>query len=375
MSGSFLFVNDRAQLEDCRFADDVVAVDLEWFNRDNFFEVPSLLQLATSKNTYLIDLTVDLDLTEVSNVLTNSDTEKVVHSARGDFVILSRLFDSIDFQNFLDTQIAWGFLHSKEGISYQELVRETLAIELGKSSQNSDWLQRPLSKTQMQYAASDVSYLIEIWPHIKNELKHVNRWAWFIEEMTSFIRKWNQELEQPYLRVGNVDRLNQRNLQIFSRLYECRDNLCREFDIAPERLVSAKTLLLIARERYHGDFRHAVNANVNSHLTYVVNQFHVAKNQGSEENITVPRLLDYRIDRVRKLHNKLRGSADEAASRANIASQRIYVKKDIHGLVKSVVKTGDFPYWFGEWRRELVGDEFHQHLKHFIHRNSRSKAR
>ena len=65
--------------------------------------------------------------------------------------------------NLFDTQIANSFLDGDFAISYQGLVKQELGITLEKDETRSNWIRRPLSDSQLKYAALDVEYLIHLY--------------------------------------------------------------------------------------------------------------------------------------------------------------------------------------------------------------------
>ena len=79
----------------------------------------------------------------------------VMHSASEDLEALATRFPRGIGQLF-DTQIAAAFAGLGAGLGYQKLVREMLGIDLPKAETRSDWLRRPLSPQQIEYAAHDV---------------------------------------------------------------------------------------------------------------------------------------------------------------------------------------------------------------------------
>ena len=74
-------------------------------------------------------------------------------------------------------------------VSYYRLVQKFLGLTITKESQYSNWLQRPLSNKQLEYALSDVNYLIKVFPLIKKLIKDTNREDWVDKEIQSLRNK------------------------------------------------------------------------------------------------------------------------------------------------------------------------------------------
>ena len=58
-----------------------------------------------------------------------------------------------------DTQAAAALCGLGAGLGYQKLVQQVEGVELAKGETRSDWLRRPLSPSQLEYAADDVLHL------------------------------------------------------------------------------------------------------------------------------------------------------------------------------------------------------------------------
>ena len=58
-----------------------------------------------------------------------------------------------------DTQLAAALAGIGAGLGYQKLVEQLTGVALAKGETRSDWLRRPLSPAQLEYAADDVRHL------------------------------------------------------------------------------------------------------------------------------------------------------------------------------------------------------------------------
>src|SRR3546814_3157116 len=65
-------------------------------------------------------------------------------------------------QPLFDTQAAAALAGIAAGIGYQRLVQDVLGVALAKGETRSDWLRRPLSPPQLEYAADDVRHLFAL---------------------------------------------------------------------------------------------------------------------------------------------------------------------------------------------------------------------
>ena len=84
-----------------------------------------------------------------------------------------------------DTQVMAEFCGMKSNLSYKDLVKDTLkvVIEKSKKVQTSDWLQRPLSEKQLNYAIGDVDYLLEMYIYLAQQLDKNKTFKYYKAEM------------------------------------------------------------------------------------------------------------------------------------------------------------------------------------------------
>ena len=149
-----------------------VALDTEFMRVDTFYPIAALLQIGDGSRAYLIDPLPISDWKPLAALLENPDVIKVVHACSEDLEVLLRLTGSLPAPLF-DTQLAAAYLNLGFSMGYSRLVQEVLSIDLPKGETRSDWLQRPLSETQISYAAEDAVHLAEVYnllrPHLSDE--------------------------------------------------------------------------------------------------------------------------------------------------------------------------------------------------------------
>ena len=143
-------------------AEPVVAVDTEFFWERTYYPVLGLVQVAVRDGTcWLIDPVELRDISPFGEVLASPSVVKILHDAVQDLTILSRATGASP-KNIFDTRAAAGFAGLSSICSLKSLIEEVLGISLEKSETLSDWLERPLSGSQIRYAAEDVVYLAEV---------------------------------------------------------------------------------------------------------------------------------------------------------------------------------------------------------------------
>ena len=162
-----------------------IAIDLEFDkNRYAYGFNLCLVQIYTGEECFLIDpLSDDIDIQKLFPSLENNNTQKIVFAFGEDLRLLHSL--GCFPKNFFDIAMAAKLLNHPPG-SLGTLLEEVLEIKVNKSSQNSNWLKRPLTDKQLDYAALDVVYLPKLKAAIIKEAIAEHKLEWINEENAAF---------------------------------------------------------------------------------------------------------------------------------------------------------------------------------------------
>jgi ribonuclease D len=168
---------DLDEVVDTLVAQPAYAIDTEFHRERTYFPALALVQLAWDDELVLVDpLAIDVS---VLRRLFESEAEAVFHAAQQDLDVLTHSVGAVPGV-FFDTQVAGGFL----GYGTPSLVT-ILSGELGvnppKGDRLTDWLRRPLTEAQREYAASDVAYLLELRQCLLTQLAELGRVDWVVE--------------------------------------------------------------------------------------------------------------------------------------------------------------------------------------------------
>jgi ribonuclease D len=168
-----------------------IAVDCEFIRQTTYWPELGLIQLATPQQAVIIDPIVhQISLQPLKAILNEPTILKVFHSGRQDIEIFYHLFQECPSPVF-DTQIAAAFVGLGEGSGYEKLVYELLQIKIDKGEQFTNWLQRPLSPRQLDYAIHDVLYLKQIYLLLNEHLNNLGRQEWVQESFLHLSRSEN----------------------------------------------------------------------------------------------------------------------------------------------------------------------------------------
>lgn len=146
-----------------------VALDTEFIKRDTYYPRLALVQLNTGNHVYLLDAP-QLQLAELWQALAKVDVA-IWHACGEDLGIFYLLSDCPPLTNIFDTQIALSYLTGQLQMGYQQALDDQLDMHIDKEQSQSDWLKRPLSDEQEQYAIDDVRFLPALYLSLEYELK------------------------------------------------------------------------------------------------------------------------------------------------------------------------------------------------------------
>ena len=171
----------------------------------------ALLQVNDGEETYLIDTILIDDPGCNTDFLFSPSVLKIFHSCKEDLEAVFA-WTKKEMVNIFDTQIANSLLDGDFSIGYQGLVEQEMDIVLNKNETRSNWIRRPLSDSQLKYAALDVEYLIYLYKIQKEELISTTKLEWHDQEIKRLIEVTfnplvHSDLERTITKAEEVDLL------------------------------------------------------------------------------------------------------------------------------------------------------------------------
>ena len=215
---------DQDFVKDTLEKEKYVGIDTEFNWRNTYFPELSLLQISTSSKILLIDCLKCKNLGYLNKILEEKTKTIIMHSSRSDITVLNTNL-KIKLNNCFDIQIAEKFINGGEIKSYGFIVAKYFGYELDKSETNSNWLKRPLTDKQLEYAANDVNFLIPIY---KKQLKDLKRLKKEKEAITEFRKETllgNQELYIPRLKKLKKASKQERDIFLWREKHASEKNL------------------------------------------------------------------------------------------------------------------------------------------------------
>lgn len=167
---------------------DILGLDTEFMRTDTLRARLALVQVNLGGRIALFDAPTLRAHAALAARLRNSACVCVMHSASEDLEALAGIIAEGP-ANLFDTQIAAALVGLGPGLSYQKLVVALLGIDLPKAETRSDWLQRPLTAAQRDYAAQDVAHLPQIHALLTEKLSALGRSNWLAEDSRTLVDK------------------------------------------------------------------------------------------------------------------------------------------------------------------------------------------
>ena len=159
-----------------------VAVDTEFKRKGKKDIRLALIQVNTSEETFIIDCLKIGDANDICSFVSSKEVKKIFHSYKEDAEAIFSWTNQI-LTNVFDTQLANAFLGGSFSIGYRDLVFNKLDVSINKDETRSNGLKRPLRDSQLDYAASDVEFLIELFFEQRNKLEDTNKTDWLNQEI------------------------------------------------------------------------------------------------------------------------------------------------------------------------------------------------
>lgn len=243
------YVSNQGELEafvDRARSSSVLAIDTEFLREKTYYAKLCLLQLATDDEVVIVDPFSVKSIKCLAVLFEDPSIVKLFHAGGQDLEILFREVGVLPKPVF-DTQVAAALLGHTLQIGYAALVHSVCGVTLKKTDSFTDWSQRPLSDSQVAYAADDVIYLPEMYAAMRSRLEEKGRLSWLDNDFAELTDPANYQ-EDPrlrYKRLKRVASLSRRQLSAARELAAWREtearhrNIPRKWVLTDEQIVEA----------------------------------------------------------------------------------------------------------------------------------------
>ncbi|MEE3649358.1 MULTISPECIES: ribonuclease D [unclassified Brenneria] len=348
-----------------------VALDTEFVRTRTYYPQLGLIQLFDGERLSLIDPLTIADWTPFQQLLRDEQVIKFLHAGSEDLEVFLNAF-GLSPEPFIDTQILAAFLGKPLSYGFAALVAEYQDVALDKSESRTDWMARPLSARQCDYAAADVFYLLPMAIKLVEETEAAGWMAAALDECRLLCQR-KQEILAPelaYREIGNAWQLRGRNLACLQKLAEWRLRKARERDSAVNFVVREENLWQVARFlpaslgeldslglsgpeiRYHGKT-----------LLALVDQ----TNGMTDADCPAPviNLIDY--PGYKKAFKDIKALVQRVNERSGLSAELLASRRQINRLLNWHWKLSGgkepAPEMLSGWRNRLYGDELREILQ------------
>ena len=327
---------------------EALALDTEFMRERTYYPELCLIQAALPDEIVLIDPLSELDLSPLAQLMA-SGGDKILHACRQDQEVLVAALKSAPMPLF-DTQHAAALCGFPPQWSYAALVTQFSGVELAKTATRTDWSRRPLSTQQLEYAADDVRYLIDIRAQLMDKLAALGRLDWFAQDMRAMeSQPLDVEPMQAWQRVKGKGLQQGRPRAVLQTLAAWRELRGQSRNRPRRWVLSDEALLAIANAQPQTVQALAALSDVPEG---------VVRNQGSElldcvaqaQDLEIPHLEQRIPDKavIAGLQTTLRKIAQEL----ELDSSLLATRADLNALVLD----GHSPRLQNGWRADVVGD-------------------
>ncbi len=247
----FIIVDDNDKLKTCctqAMRKNFITLDTEFVRVRTFYPKLGLIQLYDGDVVSLIDPLVITDFTPFIKLLKNQNVIKVLHACSEDLDVFKHAFNTLP-EPMLDTQVMAQFLGAGNSAGLATLLKQYFGFEMDKGATRTDWLIRPLSEKQLNYAVADVAYLYPLYQLLAQKLQK-NFWILAAyEDCQALVAKLNcpVEPEKLFRKMPQAQKLQDLALYRLQRLTAWRYVEARDRDLALNFVVKAENLWKVAK--------------------------------------------------------------------------------------------------------------------------------
>ena len=222
-----------------------LAVDAERASGYRYGQRAYLVQLRRAgAGTVLIDPIACPDLSGLAAAM--SGVEAVLHAASQDLPCLTEL--GYQPRELFDTELA-GRLLGYPRVALGTMLEEILGFRLAKEHSAADWSVRPIPAEMLKYAALDVEVLTELRDALVIQLADQGKTEWARQEFAAIAAAPPPAPRaDPWRRTSGIHKVRTRRaLAVVRELWRTRDEIARDADLSPRRVLSDQAIVDAAR--------------------------------------------------------------------------------------------------------------------------------
>ena len=335
----------------------IYGLDTEFIKVDTLWPKLGVFQINVNDQIYLLDGT-SLNLSAFWEKLFKAQ-QNIFHACSEDIDLIYHYAQKKNLDNVFDTQVGMSFLGHGLQVSYQNALKTMLNVDIDKGQTRSDWLARPLSDEQLNYAANDVLYLMQLADKVQTDLKQHYLLDFAHEDCRNLTQEIGEEtpLELLYQDVGNY-RHSRRQLMQLQQLSVWREQMVKALNQPRSFILRNSTMLDLVEKNPKNQFQLSTIKDLRAHIV-------------REHGKTILDLIKYLPDQSQwplRMARPIRHSSKEvgenveqviqrAVQETQIPKEVLLRKKWLNALYQHVVfhnDEQDLPNYLLGWRYELL---------------------
>lgn len=335
----------------------IYGLDTEFIKVDTLWPKLGVFQININDQVYLLDGT-SLNLSAFWEKLFQAQ-QNIFHACGEDIDLIYHYAQKKNLNNVFDTQVGMSFLGHGLQVSYQNALKTMLNVDIDKGQTRSDWLARPLSDEQLNYAANDVLYLMQLADKVQTDLKQHYLLDFAHEDCRNLTQEIGEEtpLELLYQDVGNY-RHSRRQLMQLQQLSVWREQMVKALNQPRSFILRNSTMLDLVEKNPKNKFQLSNIKDLRPHIV-------------REHGKTILDLIKYLPDQSQwplRMARPIRHSSKEvgenveqviqrAVQETQIPKEVLLRKKWLNALYQHVVfhnDEQDLPNYLLGWRYELL---------------------
>jgi len=227
----------------------VFAYDTEFIGEESYWPRICVVQIATTERVVLVDAVAVTDLRPIFELVADPSLLTLVHAGTQDLEPVRRLLGR-EPANTLDVQVAAAFAEMPWPAGLEKLVERFAGHKLSKGHTFTNWDARPLTASQLRYAADDVRYLPLVWERLRCELESRGSLSWAMRECETSVKipaRFDEESQ--VRRTLKSWPMKPAQIPILRTLTRLRDEIARTEDLPHRVVMPDETLAEIVKQR------------------------------------------------------------------------------------------------------------------------------
>ncbi|MBJ3590344.1 ribonuclease D [Salmonella enterica subsp. enterica serovar Saintpaul] len=338
-----------------------IALDTEFVRTRTYYPQLGLIQLFDGEHLALIDPLGITDWSPLKTILQDTAITKFLHAGSEDLEVFLNTFGESP-QPLIDTQILAAFCGRPLSWGFASMVEEYTGVALDKSESRTDWLARPLTERQCEYAAADVWYLLPITTKLMAETE-ASGWLSAALDECRLMQQRRQEVlapEDAWRDITNAWQLRTRQLACLQLLADWRLRKARERDLAVNFVVREEHLWSVARYMPGSlgelDSLGLSGSEIRFHGKTLISL--VEKAQAlPEESLPEPLLNLMDMSGYRKAFKAIKALVAEVSAEHNLSVELLASRRQINQLLNwhwKLKPQASLPELISGWRGELM---------------------